>query len=156
MSEITYPKYADSEIDEVLVSAGQQDLWLAEQLTEKQLYIVPVTYELTGLLDQDKLLNAIAQVVQSSEAFRTAFIEGDQGLVQHIYPEIELPVTVVDLSGQDTAQNDHERLQLALMHCQRNLETPFTLSQPGLARFFPDQIRRAEPYSAFLPSPPDL
>ncbi|MEQ1968381.1 condensation domain-containing protein [Xenorhabdus nematophila] len=135
MSEITYPKCADSEIDEVLVSAGQQDLWLAEQLTEKQLYIVPVTYELTGLLDQDKLLNAIAQVVQSSEAFRTAFIEGYQGLVQHIYPEIELPVTVVDLSGQDTAQNDHERLQLALMHCQRNLETPFTLSQPGLARF---------------------
>ncbi|SFU31278.1 non-ribosomal peptide synthetase [Xenorhabdus koppenhoeferi] len=135
MSEIRDAKFAAFEIDEVLVSAGQQDLWLAEQLTEKQLYIVPVTYELTGSLDQNRLLDAIAQTVQSSEAFRTAFVESDQGLVQHIYPEIELPVTVVDLSEQDIALNDHDRLQLALAHCQRNLETPFTLNQPGLARF---------------------
>ncbi|WP_338802936.1 condensation domain-containing protein [Xenorhabdus griffiniae] len=135
MSEIRDLERAGFEIDEVPVSAGQQDLWLAEQLTAKQLYIVPVTYELVGSLDQDKLLDAIARTVQNSEAFRTAFVESDQGLVQHIYPEIELPVTVIDLSRQGIASDNDERLQQALTHCQHNLETPFTLGKPGLARF---------------------
>ncbi|WP_446469610.1 non-ribosomal peptide synthetase [Xenorhabdus stockiae] len=125
------------EIDEIQASAGQQDLWLAEQLTEKQLYIVPVTYELVGTLDQVRLLDAIEQTIQNSEAFRTAFVETEQGLVQHIYPVVELPVTVVDLSGQNEIPDDHQQSQLqrALAYCQNNLETPFTLSQPGLARF---------------------
>ncbi|MEQ1962385.1 amino acid adenylation domain-containing protein [Xenorhabdus khoisanae] len=135
MNEIKDQKGMVFEIDEVLASAGQQDLWLAEQLTEKQLYIVPVTYELIGPLDQARLLEAIAQTVQNSEAFRTAFVEDEQGLVQHIYPETEVPVTVLDLSDQGVALDEQKRLQLALTHCQQNLETPFTLSQPGLARF---------------------
>ncbi|WP_340609211.1 non-ribosomal peptide synthetase [Xenorhabdus bharatensis] len=125
------------EIDEIRASAGQQDLWLAEQLTEKQLYIVPVTYELLGTLDQVRLLDAIAQTIQNSEAFRTAFVETEQGLMQHIYPAVELPVTVVDLSGKNEIPDDDQQSQLqrALAYCQKNLETPFTLSQPGLARF---------------------
>ncbi|CDG91718.1 putative Phenylalanine racemase (ATP-hydrolyzing) [Xenorhabdus bovienii str. feltiae Florida] len=124
------------EVDEIQASAGQQNLWLAEQLTEKQLYIVPVTYELVGALDQARLLDAIAQTIQNSEAFRTAFVETEQELVQHIYPAVELPVTVVDLSEPNGASdNDQSQLQRALTYCQHNLETPFTLSQPGLARF---------------------
>ncbi|OTA19603.1 PvdJ [Xenorhabdus beddingii] len=135
MNEMKNQRGGIVEIDEVLASAGQQDVWLAEQLTEKQLYIVPVTYELIGPLDQGKLLDAISHTIQSSEAFRTAFIEDEQGLVQHIYPEIELPVTVIDLVGQAPRLEEKERLKLALTYCQHNLETPFTLNQPGLARF---------------------
>ena len=137
MNEVSQTATAQHEVDEVVASAGQQDLWLAEQLAKgsAQLYSIPVCYELSGDIDQALLQQAIELTLAGREAFRTCFIETDQGLFQHIYPKVEPNITWLDLQPECQELNPQAALELALAHCQQSFETHFDLGKPGLIRF---------------------
>lgn len=125
------------EVEELLASSGAKDIWLAEQLVkdENQIYVIPVTYELTGTLDEGALQKAIHLTLERSEAFRTSFLGLEGGVVQRIFPSLKPEVDILDLVNDSIDLSKQEALDLSLSHCQRFFSKPFNLNEPGLIRF---------------------
>src|SRR5215218_5099239 len=98
------------------LSFAQQRLWFLAQLRpDDAAYNVAAAVELRGRLDAGALGNAFRRVVQRHEVLRTTFSSSGVEPVQVIHPEpLGPPLTVVDLSGLPTPENNEvERLARA-------------------------------------------
>ncbi|PHM54829.1 pyoverdine synthetase D [Xenorhabdus hominickii] len=109
-------------------SLAQKRLWLHEQLEQKTAsYHIVTALVLEGTLDIPSLQQAINDMVDRHESFRTDFIYQNDMLYQRCHESISLPLVTVDLSGLNEEQ---QKLRL-----QQDSQQPFDLQQAPLLRF---------------------
>lgn len=84
------------------VSFAQQRLWFLDQIEENRaLYNVPRALRLSGALDIPALQRALNEIVARHEPFRSYFASVDGVLRQFIDEKAELPLTHIDLCGDE-------------------------------------------------------
>lgn len=67
-------------------------------------YNIPLVYEVNGQLDIDRLKQALNQLVQRHEAFRTSFHWEQDKVVQKVHAAIELDVPVMEAEGRSAGE----------------------------------------------------
>ena len=89
------------ETDGMLLSFGQERLWLTQHLNQKEgLYNTPHTWCLEGKLDVHALKAAFSELVSRHQVLRTRFVMLDGKLLKQIDPAASLELTVTDVSDQ--------------------------------------------------------
>lgn len=110
-------------------SFAQQRLWFVDQYEPGTgLYNIPVVWQVQGKLDVAALERSINEVVRRHEILRTSFAFEDGSPVQIIAKHLQVKLQVTDLSGQEDAHRQVERLT------QEEAERAFDLSRGPLIR----------------------
>ena len=110
-------------------SHAQARLYLASRMEGSETaYNITFALPFTGRLDLDALRSALPQLLARHETLRTGFIEEDGNIRQRIAPELEITLTLDDLSA--CADPHAEALRLA----RREATTAFDLASPPLLR----------------------
>ncbi len=114
------------------LSFSQARLWFLDQLEPNSpMYNMPAAARLHGTLSVPVLQACLDEIAARHEVLRTIFVRGDDGqAVQHILPELHVPITTADLSGLAAAAQEQEILRLASAEIQR----PFDLARGPLLR----------------------
>ena len=113
------------------VSFSQERLWLVDRLTGvSSNYNISRLLRLQGKLDVHVLEAALNAFILRHETLRTSFTEQDGAPVQVIQPSLSIPLTVVDLAGDEKEQRTVKLTQLI----QANQETVFDLEKCPLFR----------------------
>ncbi|MCK8675715.1 amino acid adenylation domain-containing protein, partial [Rhodococcus sp. HM1] len=74
-------------------------------------YMVQLCFELRGAVDPDRLRRAATRLLERHPNLRAAFTgDGTGGFVQVIPAHVELPWTVLDVSGHDDPDGDADRI----------------------------------------------
>jgi len=102
----------EPEVEEPVVvpfTEPQEELWVATQLNPdaSPAYNEPVRLALEGPLHLAALRRSVGQLVRRHDALRTTVSADDEALVVH--PTMEVPLTVVDLSGLDPQERERRR-----------------------------------------------
>jgi aspartate racemase len=117
--------------DNILLSSGQQQLWLLAQLIpDIPVYNESVTVRLPGTLDVAALEQSLNDLIQRHESWRTSFSLVDGQPVQIIHPSLTYKLPVVDLEHLPEAERESEALRLATEEAL----LPFDLTQLPLLR----------------------
>ena len=110
------------------VSFAQQRLWFLDQIEENRaLYNVTRAMRLSGALDIPALQRTLNELVSRHEPFRTYFASVDGTLRQIISAKAELPLTRIDLSGD-------EREERAAQIIREESLRPFDLARGPIIR----------------------
>ena len=131
------PLVAGSREGDPPLSFAQARLWFLDQMGADAAYNMPWAFRLAGALDGDALERALDAIVARHEALRTCFRARDGKPVQHVLPELHVPLRRVDLSALDAAGRQAEIERLA----RHEAETPFDLESGPLIR--PSLVRLA-------------
>ncbi len=117
-------------VAELPASSGQRRLWLLGQLDSASAgaYLVGSVARLTGALDLDALRGALAHAVARHEPLRSCLVERDGEPFQRVYPGLDVPVEVLDVSGARDAPGAAAEL------VRERLTTPFDLGSAPLVR----------------------
>jgi amino acid adenylation domain-containing protein len=116
---------------DVPLSFAQQRFWFVERMGEaSNAYIMPQTLRLRGPLHADALRRALDALVQRHESLRTVFPLRGGGPVQHVLPELRIPLPVHDLSALSRAEREREMGRFA----DAEMETPFDLEHGPVIR----------------------
>ncbi len=116
----------------VPLTAGQEQLWLAQQLDPTTAaYNVPMAASFKGDLSPERLADSFRTVIARHEALRTTFTVADDGLPrQVVHPRIPFDLPVVDLRGLPAPAAEAEvRARL-----EAEAATPFDLTAGPLLR----------------------
>ncbi len=117
--------------DSAVVSFAQERLWFLDQLGENRaLYNVPRALRLQGPLNIMALQNAFNEIVRRHEPFRTRFKNVAGTLRQTISDDLQIALTLTDLSGERADQKEAKIKQLA----QIEAALPFDLATGPLIR----------------------
>src|SRR5262249_25818567 len=109
---------------EAPLTAAQRRLWFMDQLTPGgSHYHIPIALTVTGPLDIAALSNAFGDIVRRHDALRTSFPSRDGVPIQRIAETLALPLSVIDLGGQDIDR-----------FVAGQVELPFALDAGGLFR----------------------
>jgi amino acid adenylation domain-containing protein len=112
-------------------SFAQQRLWFLDQLEPgTAAYNLPRAFRITGPLNLDVLTRAVHAVVQRHESLRTVFDSVDGRPRQLVLDAMDVPISVVDLSGTAEEQRQSAALQIASAEGKK----PFDLTQGPLLR----------------------
>ncbi|SDE77108.1 amino acid adenylation domain-containing protein [Myxococcus virescens] len=115
------------------LSFSQQRLWVISQWSEtgSSAYNHPLALQLTGALNLPALQRSFDSLVARHEVLRTTFrMEGDSP-VQVIHPPSQVPIEVLDLSGEAVA---HLREAETLRRVQEEVQRPFDLAKGPVVR----------------------
>lgn len=83
-----------------LLSFAQERLWFLDQLTPgSHVYNIPAALRLRGALDVPALHHSLQAIVQRHAALRTTFTIVNGQPIQHITPDLDLALPVVDLAA---------------------------------------------------------
>ncbi|MEU9387377.1 condensation domain-containing protein, partial [Streptomyces sp. NPDC048279] len=111
----------------MLVSAGQEALWLAHQLDpDSAAYHVVLAVRLRDRVRTDVLQDALTALVDRHELLRSRFPAGDDGPVRRVAPPTTARLDVREVPGADEA----ELFRLA----DRTAREPFRLERTGAFR----------------------
>lgn len=114
------------------LSFAQQRLWLLQQLQpSSSFYTIVRSYRLTGFLDKNVLQKSLEQLMRRHDSLRTIFQVTEDGPVQVIADEMELPLEHVDLSSLSGVALEASAAGLIVEEFAR----PFNLSTGPLVRF---------------------
>ncbi|MGI5128087.1 non-ribosomal peptide synthetase/MFS transporter [Pseudonocardia sp. CA-107938] len=91
-------------------SFEQRRMWLAEQVDPDAAVNVTAGLAFHGPLDLDALRTAVTALVSRHEVLRTVLVDVEGEPWQQVLPEIDPPLTVVDLSGADDGEARAETL----------------------------------------------
>jgi len=112
-------------------SFAQQRLWFVEQLLPgDSLYVIPLVFRLTGLLQRSHLHQSLQAIVQRHESLRTTFDVVDGQLVQAIAAALPVPLRLTDL--RTLPANTCEAV--ALEQIWQQIQQPFHLNKAPLFR----------------------
>ncbi|MBL1179045.1 non-ribosomal peptide synthetase [Pantanalinema sp. GBBB05] len=112
-------------------SFAQQRLWFIEQLLPGDtLYIIPLVFRLTGVLDRSYLQHSMQAIGQRHEILRTTFDVVEGQLVQVIKSELPVPLRLTDLRSFPTSTCE----AIALAQIWQTIQQPFNLKQGPLFR----------------------
>ncbi|MGH3983633.1 MAG: amino acid adenylation domain-containing protein [Pseudonocardiaceae bacterium] len=107
------------------LSPAQQRLWVLDDVSAGGTeYNTGIGLRLSGALDPAALRTALAGLVHHHESLRTTFETVDGDGVAHIAPRGEIPLEVLDLSGDDAVQQAVAQF----------LSSPFNLRRGPLTR----------------------
>ncbi|WP_370964560.1 amino acid adenylation domain-containing protein [Amycolatopsis sp. cg9] len=115
----------------VPASAGQRQIWLAEQLRLRDLGVVGATYSTAEALTVDAELHrpslsaALRRLAERHEILRTTVEMRDGALAQRVHPGPPVDVEWADLRGRGDHAAEFTRLTTA------SLERPFPLDRPS-------------------------
>ncbi|WP_296235252.1 condensation domain-containing protein, partial [Pseudomonas sp. UBA4617] len=113
------------------VSLSQQRLWLVDRLHGPSAsYNMAASLSLNGLLDLAALRATFNALLARHEVLRSAYHDIDGEPVMRIAEQLELEVSLRDLSSMD----DVQRQQVAEQESLDNLRLPFDLRQAPLIR----------------------
>jgi amino acid adenylation domain-containing protein len=113
------------------LSYPQQQLWFFTQLMpHSPVYNEPATIRLNGAINTTALILSINELVQRHESLRTVFRTLNAEPMQVIFPEMEIPLEMVDLQGLSASERESEALQIATEAARK----PFDLAQGPLMR----------------------
>ena len=118
------------------MSFGQQGMWLAHQtMPDPAAYNEPVAWQITGVLDREKVRHALQKIHERHEALRTALLQkGANGgdLEQQIYgaEKIPLPWQEFDLSEMPADKQPAAKEACLMAEARR----PFDLARAPLWR----------------------
>ena len=116
---------------DVPLSFAQQRFWFVERMgAASNAYIIPQALRLRGALDADALRRALDALVRRHESLRTVFPLRGGGPVQHVLPELRIPLPVDDLSALPPAERERE----AERAMRAELETTFDLERGPVIR----------------------
>ncbi|MFD2170023.1 amino acid adenylation domain-containing protein [Tumebacillus lipolyticus] len=123
------------------LSFSQERLWFLDQFQpESSVYNISDAVRLSGRLHLAALEASVNAVVARHEALRTAFRVVDDKPVQAIAPQLNLQLTVIDLRGMQTDEQERETVRLA----KEEAQTPFDLATGPLLRLTLLQLADAE------------
>ncbi|WP_342374022.1 non-ribosomal peptide synthase/polyketide synthase [Myxococcus stipitatus] len=105
-------------------------LFLNKLEPDSPLYNMAVVLRLEGALDASALEKSFNELIRRHEGLRATFHEEQGSMVQHITPELTLPLPVVDLSGVSPTELEAEVERLSLEEAKR----PFDLARAPLMR----------------------
>ncbi|HEX9987858.1 MAG TPA: amino acid adenylation domain-containing protein [Chloroflexia bacterium] len=113
------------------LSFAQQRLWFLDRMEEgSAFYNVSFATRLRGPLDVGALERGINEIARRHDTLRTSFVmEGEQP-VQVVAPEVDLPLTLVDLSHLPAQEREKASRERLTQEAQR----PFDLAQGRLIR----------------------
>ena len=115
---------ARPENSRTLASAGQERLWVLQQLQpQSSAYNMSNAVQIKGELDTQRLENSIQAVVKRHSALRTNFLMQDGHLVQAIHDDLHISLTQEKISAETLTE-----------HIQAIVEKPFNLAQDALIR----------------------
>jgi amino acid adenylation domain-containing protein len=124
-------EYLEEDVFIFPASFAQQRLWFIEQLLPGDtLYVIPLVFRLTGLLQRSHLQHSIQAIVQRHEILRTTFDVVDGQLVQLIAPESSVPLKLTNLQALPT----HAREDAAVAQIWQEIQKPFHLNKGRLFR----------------------
>ncbi|HEX6371582.1 MAG TPA: amino acid adenylation domain-containing protein [Longimicrobium sp.] len=116
---------------DVPLSFAQQRFWFVERMGQaSNAYIMPQALRLRGALDADALRRALDALVQRHESLRTVFPLRDGGPVQHILPELRIPLPLHDLSALPQPEREGETRRFM----RAEMETLFDLERGPVMR----------------------
>lgn len=111
------------------LSAGQERIWLHSQINENDpLYNVAITYDLEGSLNIEAIKQSLAKMMERHQTLRTRFNLVDEQPVQIIETNIEVPLSLVDLSNMPLEAQQREAEKLI----NETAKKPFKLTQAPL------------------------
>ncbi|HEY9622716.1 MAG TPA: amino acid adenylation domain-containing protein, partial [Crinalium sp.] len=113
------------------LSFAQQRLWFLYQLApDNPFYNVPAAIRFRGTLDQTALERSFHEIVRRHATLRTTFTTLDGQPVQVVRPQVNVPLSVVNLQAVAVGDRDRVSQQLATAEAQR----PFNLTTDSLLR----------------------
>ncbi|MFP5274543.1 amino acid adenylation domain-containing protein [Coleofasciculus sp.] len=125
---------------ELALSFAQQRLWFLNQLDgQNTTYNILSGFHLSGTLDEAALEQSIAEIVKRHESLRTSFSVVDGVAVQVIHPQVNIPISTVNLQGLSEVEQAIEVQRLVQEENQR----PFDLAQSPLLRVMVLQARES-------------
>ncbi len=120
-----------SRISDIPLSFAQQRLWFLDQLEPgSPLYNIPQVFRMRGTLHVDAIERALTEIVRRHEALRTTFPVRDSQPVQHIAPELRIPLARVDLTSIPDEELEEKTEQWGREEAAR----PFDLARGPLLR----------------------
>ncbi|GER91676.1 hypothetical protein KDW_58380 [Dictyobacter vulcani] len=122
---------AVEEREHLPLSFAQQRLWFLDQLEpDSAAYNSPLVLHIQGDLNLTALEESLQTIVQRHESLRTTFVTQNGQAVQKIAPELQLNLTVVDIS-QKSQQEQEAFVQETV---QQEVQRPFNLATGPLLR----------------------
>ncbi|GLV53939.1 hypothetical protein KDH_07900 [Dictyobacter sp. S3.2.2.5] len=119
------------EREDLPLSFAQQRLWLLHQLEpESAAYNSPIVLRIQGELNLAAVEASLQTIVRRHESLRTTFVERDGQVVQSIASEVDLQLTVFDVS-QQTPWEQYAFVQNTV---QAEVQRPFNLATGPLLR----------------------
>ena len=120
-----------NEIKKSPASAIQKQFWLISQLhPHNTAYHIAESYDVHGKLNLSTLEKCINTIIRRHEIFRTYFTFENGNLFQNIVDDLNLPLTVHDLSSEGNT-NSEEVISQILRH---EIDRPFELERCPLMR----------------------
>jgi len=122
----------DDEYVDQRASFAQQRFWvLAHTRDAGHAYHIAAHWNIRGHIDRVLLERALAQVIARHEAWRTTFVEDEDGVVmQRIHARLDVPVEQINLREQASKSREARARQLADEHASQ----PFDLQRGPLLR----------------------
>ncbi len=118
-------------LDAYPVSAGQQRMWILDQLENGPHYNQDFNLRLKGKIDIAVLERVFQEILRRHEATRSAFALVDGQLVQRIVPIHTLELPLIDLKAIPEPSRETEAMRIAVEEARK----PFDLSNGPLWRF---------------------
>jgi amino acid adenylation domain-containing protein len=111
------------------LSFAQQRMFFLQQLDpESPFYNVPLAWQVNGPFDPEAFQRALDALIARHPALRTAFVDHDGEVAQHIAQQLPAPVTFTDLTNHPDPETEARRLG------NQDLSTVFTLHNAPLLR----------------------
>ena len=111
--ELLEPAKEVGRTQRVPATFAQQRLWFMERLQPGNLaYLVAWNLRLTGDLHVEALGRTINEMVRRHKVFRTSFAEADGDVFQVIVSSLNIPLPVIDLSGEPDSEEAAKRAML--------------------------------------------
>ncbi|UCJ07593.1 amino acid adenylation domain-containing protein [Chitinophaga pendula] len=115
------------------LSYAQQRLWAASQLDMTgTAFLVPLAFNLDGIVDSNRLQQAFDKVVQQHESLRTVFVSNDDQVQQQVWPVERSSCQL--LLEEMYYSSEEERAAFIREETAREASTPFTLLAGPLCR----------------------
>ncbi|HVN54985.1 MAG TPA: amino acid adenylation domain-containing protein, partial [Anaerolineaceae bacterium] len=116
---------------EFAASFAQERLWFLDQLDpESPLYNIPCPVRMRGQLNLPALIASLNEITRRHEVLRTTFTARNGEPLQVIHPEIEFPLSFINLDTLPEEKRESEALRLA----QGEASQPFHLETGPLVR----------------------
>ena len=123
------------------LSFAQERLWFMTQLVpDSPFYNIPIAARITGMVDMERLEQALGAVIDRHEVLRTAFVAKNGRPVQQVLAEVPTTLVRHDLRGLSAAERERRAEAIA----ERESRTTFDLERPPLFRAALTTIRDDE------------
>ena len=113
------------------LSSAQRMFWFLDQFEPNTpAYNLPRALNIKGELNVEGLREAFRVLLRRHDALRTRFVDLEGELFQEVVPDIDIDLTVRDLSGLHASERKIEISRIAAEEASK----PFNLEQPPLLR----------------------